>query len=256
MAIRDSALTTLLLACLLAAPFTALAEPPGGPLTYRGQLTDNGAPANGLYDFEYALYGVASGGQPVDTLTANAREIRNGLIESKLDFMTPNDAAARWLEVRMRPTGSADAFVAIAPRQAMTSQPTTTRLAGTLSSPGASYDVAFPANTVIGGGAAVLLGSVNVPAGSYVAFVRMQVLTDSVAPGTNFRLDCLLTPNFDSNNDYRIGTELNVERYVTFQGAFTLANPGTIKVSCRDGNSHADTILSGKLTVLAVGSVN
>lgn len=256
MAIRHSALRTLLLACLLAAPFTTRADAPGDPLTYRGQLIDNGAPANGLYDFEYALYGVASGGQPVDTLTANAREIRNGLIESKLDFMTPNDVAARWLEVRMRPTGSASAFVAIAPRQAMMSQPSATRLAGTLSSPGASYDVAFPANTLIGVGAPVLLGSVNVPAGSYVAFVRMQVKTETATPGLNFRLDCGLTPNFDGATSYRIGTEGNVERYVTFQGAFTLATPGPVQVKCRDGNGLSDTILSGKLTVLAVGSVN
>lgn len=256
MAIRHSALTTLLLACLLAASFTAMADAPGDPLTYRGQLTDNGAPANGSYDFEFALYGVASGGKPIDTLTANAREIRNGLIESNLDFMTPNDAGASWLEVRMRPTGSASAFVAMAPRQAMMSQPSVKRFAGTLSSPGASYDVAFPANTLIGGGAAIVLGSVNVPAGSYVAFVRMQVKTDSATPGLNFRLDCGLTPNFDGASSYRLGTEGNVERYVTFQGAFTLPTPGPVQVSCRDGNGLSDTIVSGKLTILAVGSVN
>ena len=120
---------------------------------------------------------------------------------------------------------------------------------------GRAYDVAFTPNTLIGGGNPVLLGSVNVSAGSYVAFVRMQVLTDSVVPSTNFRLDCSLSPGFE-DQVYRIGTETSVERYVTFQGAATLANPGNIQFFCRDGNNHTDTILSGKLTVMGVSTVN
>ncbi len=53
----------------------------------------------------------------------------------------------------------------------------------------------------------------------------------------------------------RVGTDVNVERYVTFQGAATLSSAGAIQFTCGDGNGHTDTILSGKLTVIAVGSV-
>jgi len=120
---------------------------------------------------------------------------------------------------------------------------------------GRAYDVAFTPNTLIGGGNFVLLGSVNVPAGSYVAFVRMQVQTGSVAPGNNFRLDCSLSPGFD-DGDYRVGTDTSVERYVTFQGATTLADDGPIQILCIEGNGHTDTLLSGKLTVIGVSTVN
>lgn len=117
----------------------------------------------------------------------------------------------------------------------------------------AAYGIAFTPNTTIN--STVLLGSINVPAGSYAAFVRMQVQTDSTPPGNDFRLDCTLSPGFDSGV-YRVGTQTGVERYVTFQGAATLANAGAIQFSCRDGNGHVDTLLSGKLTVLSVSAVN
>ena len=120
---------------------------------------------------------------------------------------------------------------------------------------GHAYDAAFPANTLINGGTSALLASINVPAGSYVAFVRLQVETGSTAPGTNFRLDCELDPNIDEPV-YRVGTDTSVERYVTYQGAVTLSDDGAISFSCRDGNGHTDTVIGGKLTVIGVSTVD
>ena len=255
MTTRYSGLKTLLLTSLLAAPFTALAQSPGSPYTYRGQLTDNGAPAKGIYDFEFDLYAAATGGKPVDTMAVNAREIRNGLLDTRLDFMAPNDGSARWVEVRMRPAGSPGAFATLTPRQAMTVAPPAIRSVSGISAVGQSYDVAFAPNTLIGGGSYVVLGSVNVPAGSYVAFVRMQVETGNEAnPGNSYRPYCSLSPGFDYG-DYRVGSDVSAERYLTFQGAATLSSPGAIELACGDGNNHTDTVLSGKLTVIAVGSV-
>ena len=118
-----------------------------------------------------------------------------------------------------------------------------------------AYDIAFGSNVLIGN-SVVLLGSVNVPAGSYVAFVRLQAMTGSEAnPGNSYRFDCTLSPGFDSGV-YRVGMESSVERYLTFQGAATLSNPGAIQFSCLDGNGHTDTELSGKLTVISVDKVN
>lgn len=117
-----------------------------------------------------------------------------------------------------------------------------------------AFDVALTPNTVIGP-AVNLISNVAVPPGAYVALVRMQVITGSTAPGNSFRLDCTLSPGFDSGV-YRIGMQTNAERYVTFQGAATLAGAGNIQFSCRDGNGNSSTLLSGKLTVMSVGSVN
>ncbi len=117
------------------------------------------------------------------------------------------------------------------------------------------YDVAFSANVSVGN-ATVVLGSVNVPAGSYLAFVRLQAQTGSESnPGNNYRFDCDLSPGFDTGV-YRVGEEPSVERYLTYQGAATLASAGTIQFSCRDGNGHIDIALGGKLTVISVGAVN
>ncbi|MEO5624260.1 MAG: hypothetical protein ABIO74_05295 [Dokdonella sp.] len=254
MTTRYCGLKALLLASLLAAPFPALAQSPGSPYSYRGHLTDNGAPAKGKYDFEFTLYATPTGGKPIDTIAVNAREIHNGLLDTPLDFMAPNDGSARWVEVRMRPAGSPGVFTTLTPRQAMTVATPTIRSVSGISAVGQAYDVAFTPNTLIGGGSYVVLGSVNVPAGSYVAFVRMQVETGSTPPGNNFRLDCTLSPGFD-DGVYRVGYDVSVERYVTFQGAATLSSAGAIQFTCGDGNGHTDTILSGKLTVIAVGSV-
>ncbi|MFO1506564.1 MAG: hypothetical protein U1F23_05735 [Lysobacterales bacterium] len=45
-----------------------LAAPLGSEFTYQGQLTDAGVPADGSYDFEFALYTAASGGTADDTI--------------------------------------------------------------------------------------------------------------------------------------------------------------------------------------------
>lgn len=120
---------------------------------------------------------------------------------------------------------------------------------------GRAYDVSFVPNTLINGGTPVVLGSVAVPAGFYVAFARLQVLTGSTAPGNSFRLDCDLLPDGESVV-YRVGQETNAERYVTLNGAVTLDSAGSIRIACRDGNGHTDTVLSGKLTVIGVSTIN
>ncbi len=256
MTTRHSNLKVFLLTCLLAAPVTTLSAAPGSSLfSYRGQLTDNGVSADGNYDFEFALYTAAVGGAPVDTIVASALEVHKGLLDTPLDFIAPSDGTALWVEVRMRSAGSPESFATLAPRQALAMSQTVRSIIGP-SAAGKSYDVAFPANTLIGGGSPVTLASVNVPAGSYVAFVRMQAQTGSeVNPGNNYRFDCTLSPNFDDAT-YRVGYESSVERYVTFQGATTLDSAGAIQFSCRDGNAHTDIVLGGKLTVMSVSAVN
>jgi hypothetical protein len=115
------------------------------------------------------------------------------------------------------------------------------------------WDVTIPNGIVLDTNTATL-AAVEVPPGEYVAFARLQAETGSDSnPGTNYRLDCNLLPDFDFAV-YRVGVTPLVERYVTFQGAARLDSAATISLQCRDGNGHEDTVLSGKMTVIRVGS--
>ena len=117
----------------------------------------------------------------------------------------------------------------------------------------AAWDVTIPSGIVFDTNGATL-AAVEVPAGEYVAFARLQVETGSDSnPGNNYLLDCNLLPSFDFAV-YRVGLDALVERYVTFQGAARLDSAATISLDCRDGNGHSDTVLSGKLTVIRVGN--
>jgi hypothetical protein len=119
----------------------------------------------------------------------------------------------------------------------------------------AAYDMAFPFDVPLGADE-VTLASIAVPAGTYVAFARLQGQTGTDPnPGNNYRFDCTLLPSFDFPV-YRVGEEPNVERYLTYQGAATLPSAGLIGFACRSANGHEAIALSGKLTVISVGGVN
>ena len=96
----------------------------GTAFTYQGRLTDGMGPANGCYDFQFALYDAdLEGMAQADKLTLEAAAVSNGLFTVLLDFgngVFTGDG--RWLEIGVR-TNGAGAFVTLAPRQAMTPAP-------------------------------------------------------------------------------------------------------------------------------------
>lgn len=100
----------------LSAP-AAVAAPAGSAFSYQGSLSESGAPANGIYDFEVCLYGVAAGGAPLACSPVfDDQPVANGLFTLSLDFGTANFRGdARWLELRVRP-GAGGAFTPLAPR--------------------------------------------------------------------------------------------------------------------------------------------
>lgn len=112
------------LVCLLAYPGLLPADPLGSGITYQGQLTDAGAPANGSYDFHFALYTSASGGTAIDTVDSTGLSVSGGLINATLDFTdVPYNGQALWVEVQVRPGGSTDPYTTLAPRQALSAAP-------------------------------------------------------------------------------------------------------------------------------------
>ena len=126
-------------AVVVAAANLALAEEPqpqaqgevvaqamlGSAFTYQGRLTDGGAPANGVYDFQFKLYDAESEGSQVGG-TRNAPDVTvtNGLFTVSLDFgPAPFNGRALWLEVGVRPGSSDGDFTILAPRTALNAAP-------------------------------------------------------------------------------------------------------------------------------------
>lgn len=89
--------------------------------TYQGHLTDQGAPANGLYDFQFTLYDASA---PIAGAVLNTSVgVTNGLFTAQLDFGSGVfDGNARSLEIAVRTNGAAT-FTTLAGRQPITSTP-------------------------------------------------------------------------------------------------------------------------------------
>ena len=98
----------------------------GTAFTYQGQLSDDGAPASGDYDFQFTLYTVETGGSPLagtDTLTHTEVPVSQGHFTVPLDFGDVFENQQLFLEIAVRPSGSAQAFTTLTPRQAITPVP-------------------------------------------------------------------------------------------------------------------------------------
>ncbi len=78
----------------------------GTAFTYQGQLNDEGAPANGIYNLTFALYPTNTGGTllagPVTNLTT---VISNGLFTSTIDFGNVFNGGTSWLEIGVQTNG-------------------------------------------------------------------------------------------------------------------------------------------------------
>jgi hypothetical protein len=93
--------------------------------TYQGKLTDSGNLANGNYDMQFKLFDALSGGtQQGSTLTNPTVQTAGGIFTVNLDFgTTVFTGATRYLEIAVRPAGSANPYMVLAPRQQITSSP-------------------------------------------------------------------------------------------------------------------------------------
>src|SRR5262249_3542014 len=103
----------------------------GTAFTYQGRLSDNGAPANGQYDLQFALYNWPSIGSPfAGPLTKEDVVVTNGLFTTTIDFGQPIPPGyACWMSIGVRPGPSTGAFTALAQRQQLTPAPIAASLA-------------------------------------------------------------------------------------------------------------------------------
>ena len=94
--------------------------------SYQGRLTENGQPANGIFDFQFRLLDAESGGNPVGTTQYKEDvAVSKGLFTiPQLDFGNGSiNGESRWLEVGVRPGDSTEAFTLLLPNQLLTAVP-------------------------------------------------------------------------------------------------------------------------------------
>ena len=98
--LRAAAGAALLASLLAIHPAAARQEPLTTAFTYQGQLTENGTPANGVFDFQFRLFASTNTiGLPLGTVLVNDATATNGLFTVALDFgVSPFSGPARWLE--------------------------------------------------------------------------------------------------------------------------------------------------------------
>ena len=88
----------------------------GTAFTYQGRLTDNGAPANGNYDFEFVLFSTNQFGFPVGPVPSTNTVVTDGLFTVSLDFGGIFTGTNYWLDIFVRTNGAAS-FTELTPRQ-------------------------------------------------------------------------------------------------------------------------------------------
>lgn len=97
----------------------------GTGFTYQGELTTSGSPANGQFDFEFALFDDLIGGVETGALLVlEDIEVTNGIFSVELDFgIGPFNGDQTWLEITVREGSSNGGFTSLLPRQKLTAAP-------------------------------------------------------------------------------------------------------------------------------------
>jgi hypothetical protein len=112
----------LLLGCFLGLLLIApAARAQTTAFTFQGRLNDSGAPANGNYDLELKLFDTATVGTGIQigaTIDLSAVPVTSGVFTVQPDFTAAAfPGADRFVEVGVKPAGSANPFTALTPRQ-------------------------------------------------------------------------------------------------------------------------------------------
>ena len=105
--------------------YSANAAQLGTGFTYQGELTVSGAPANGEFDFEFALFDALSGGvETGSTLFLDDVTVTNGVFTVELDFGAgPFAGDQQWVDIAVRNGASTGGFTGLLPRQELTATP-------------------------------------------------------------------------------------------------------------------------------------
>jgi hypothetical protein len=110
--------TSLLCVGILAAVFSMGAAPLRTDFSFQGVLNEDGAPANGIYEFRFGLFDAATPGSHAGNWITNANtSVTNGLFNTVLDFgALVFDGTQYWLDIGVRTNGNGDDFTPLLPR--------------------------------------------------------------------------------------------------------------------------------------------
>src|SRR5262245_35216892 len=115
---------SILAGSAIAAPLAAAHADFGTAFTYQGRLTDGGAPADGVYDLWFRLYGGPDSIFAIGTaVTLENVQVTDGLFTVKLDFALDINGDSRWMSIGVRPGASSGSYTALSPRQELTPTP-------------------------------------------------------------------------------------------------------------------------------------
>lgn len=110
---------------VLFAASIASAEMLGTAISYQGDLKDGGEPANGIYDLEFRIFDVDTGGiEVVPVVSLDDVPVVDGIFSVELDFgIDPFMGDQLWLEIRVRRGADAGGFTQLLPRPKITPAP-------------------------------------------------------------------------------------------------------------------------------------
>jgi len=115
--------------------------------TYQGQLSYQGALANGSFDFQFKLFSSQAGVTQIgSTNTSSGVQVSDGLFTTQLDFGADTfEGSSRWLEISVRLAGSG-AYTTLSPRQEITPTPYSIFSGNTAALQSYPVDTAAPAS--------------------------------------------------------------------------------------------------------------
>ena len=112
-------------ALILGAMVTVNARPGTSVFTYQGRLTQDDAPARGDFEMVFTLHRDAVAfQQATEPVVVDPVTIADGLFSVELDFGDEVfDGSPLWLDIALRPSGAAEPFVNLFPRQKVGASP-------------------------------------------------------------------------------------------------------------------------------------
>jgi len=123
---RTKSIKNIILSFIFCCAFCNVAFGQTTEFTFQGRLTDSNVaqPTSGTYQMQFALFDAVSGGNQIGaTLTNPTVQVTNGIFTVSLNFGAESfSGAPRFLQIRVFST-STNAYVALNPRQPMTSAP-------------------------------------------------------------------------------------------------------------------------------------
>jgi hypothetical protein len=168
--------------------------------TYQGSLQQNGAPANGAYDFQFGLYANASGGSAVVAVTNLNINVAGGLFTTAIDFGNTFNGAIYWLDIAIRPNGNTGAFTSLSSRQAVSPSP---------------YALYAPSAGSVTG----VLAVSNFPPN--VAFLNSNVVFTGTVTASNFFVNgTSLTNSTGTNGNYVFAYDTSIQLFQSASSTF------------------------------------